>query len=158
MAGVQSFDQSAERYEAWFRKNWNAYQPEVRALKEVMPSVGDAVEIGVGSRRFAAPLAVRFGVDPARVMLQVARSRGVDAAMGVGEALPFAGACFAVALMVTTVCFLDDIVQALREARRILRRRGRIVLGFVDQTSALGQTYVRCSFSHPSFSAPRSLT
>jgi SAM-dependent methyltransferase len=57
-----------------------------------MPSVGDAVEIGVGSGRFAAPIGVRFGVDPARVMLQIARSRGVDAAMGVGEALPFAGA------------------------------------------------------------------
>jgi SAM-dependent methyltransferase len=143
MAGVQAFNQSAERYEAWFRKNWDAYQAEVRALKELMPSVGNAVEIGVGSGRFAAPLGARFGVDPSRVMLQIASGRGVDAVRGVGEALPFVGACFDTALMVTTVCFLDDIDQALRETGRILRRDGRIVVGFVDRTSPLGQTYLR---------------
>jgi SAM-dependent methyltransferase len=143
MAGVQAFNQSAERYEAWFRKNWDAYQAEVRALKELMPAVGNAVEIGVGSGRFAVPLGVRFGVDPSLVMLRIARGRGIDAVMGVGEALPFVNACFDMTLMVTTVCFLDDIDHAFREARRILRRDGGIIVGFVDRASPLGQTYLR---------------
>lgn len=143
MAGVKAFDQASGRYEAWFRRNRNAYQAEVRAVKELMASVGRAVEVGVGSGRFAAPLGVRFGVDPSTAMLKIARHRGIEVVQGVGEALPFPDACFDVALMVTTVCFLDDIHRALREARRILRREGRIVVGFVDRASPLGRIYLR---------------
>ncbi len=43
--------------------------------------------------------------------------------------------------MVTTVCFVDDILATFREARRILTPTGRLIIGLVDKTSPLGRLY-----------------
>jgi len=110
----------------------------VRAL---LPWAGRGVEIGVGGGRFAAPLGVEFGIDPAAEMLAYARSRGVRVARAVAEALPFPGAAFDYALVVTTLCFADDPTAMLAEARRILRPGGALVIGFIDRASALGRHY-----------------
>ncbi len=100
------------------------------------------MEVGVGTGRFAAPLGIRFGVDPSPPMARVARERGIQVAMGVGEALPFANASLDLVLMVTTACFLEDLDRGLREARRVLRTGGSIVVGFVDRASPLGAEYL----------------
>lgn len=141
MAGIETFDRATGRYEAWFLKHRNAYQAELRAVRELTAVAGSAIEIGVGSGRFAAPLGIPLGLDPSPGMLAIARTRGIETILGVAEDLPFSGSSFDLVLMVTTVCFLDDVQQAFREARRILRRGGNIVLGFVDRASPLGQSY-----------------
>jgi SAM-dependent methyltransferase len=142
MAGVEVFERELDRYEAWFDEHRNAHAAEVRAVKELVPAAGRSVEIGVGTGRFARPLGVRLGVDPCLAMLRLARDRGVEVLMGVGEALPLPDACFDVALMVTTICFLDDIDRAFHEVRRILRPKGCIVVGLVDRDSPLGRAYL----------------
>lgn len=136
------FDQHASHYEAWFRRNRNAYEAEVRAVRALMPSAGRTLEIGVGTGRFASPLGIRFGVDPSLAMVRFARERGVEVVIGVGEALPFPDSSFDLALMVTTVCFLDDIHLAFLEARRVLRPKGSIIVGLVDKKSPLGRVYL----------------
>jgi len=45
-------------------------------------------------------------------------------------------------MLVTTVCFVDDLDETFREARRVLRPRGRIVVGLVDRDSPLGRAYL----------------
>jgi len=142
MRGSTPFDQGVGRYEAWFEDHRNAYEAEVRAVRELMPATGDSVEIGVGTGRFAVPLRVPLGLDPSPSMLRVARNRGVEGVMGIGENLPFPDASFDTALMVTTVCFLADVHRAFQEVRRILRREGRFVMGLVDKTSPLGRAYM----------------
>jgi SAM-dependent methyltransferase len=111
----------------------------VRAL---LPWSGRGLEIGVGSGRFAAPLGVEFGIDPAAEMLAYARARGVRVACAVAEALPFADAAFDYALVVTTICFVDDAAAMLAEARRVLKPGGELVIGFIDRTSDLGRHYL----------------
>ena len=44
-------------------------------------------------------------------------------------------------LMVTTVCFLDDMEMAFREVHRVLKPGGSFVIGFVDRDSPLGRDY-----------------
>ena len=149
MAGVDAFEGATGRYEAWFRDHHNAYRAEVRAVEELMPAAGRGMEVGVGTGRFAAPLGIRIGIDPSPAMLRIARTRGVDGVVGVGEALPFPDAAFDVVLLVTTVCFLDDFDVAFREARRVLASRGGIVVGFVDRSSALGRTYLERREENP---------
>ena len=136
------FSEHSSRYEAWFSDHPNAYQAEVRAVRELMGPAGRSVEIGVGTGRFAVPLGVTWGVDPALPMLRTAREKGVEAVLGVGEALPFPDSAFDLALMVTTVCFLDDHQEAFLEAHRILRPGGRLIVGFVDRSSPLGTLYL----------------
>ncbi len=141
MHKVNPFDKSSDRYDAWFDLHGPAYGSEIKALRSLLPKRGDGLEVGVGTGRFAAPLGVRVGVDPSRAMARLAAKRGVHVRLGVGENLPFKDASFDFVLLVTTVCFLDDVPVAFREAYRVLRPGGGIILGLIDRNSPLGKFY-----------------
>lgn len=130
------------RYDNWFERHRAAYLSELLAVRAVLPWGGRGLEIGVGTGRFAGPLGVGFGIDPAAETLGYARNRGVHAVCGVAEALPFANATFDYALIVTTICFVDDARTMLREAARVLRPGGVLVIGLIDRESPLGRDYV----------------
>jgi SAM-dependent methyltransferase len=139
---VAPFETHHQRYEAWFEKHEAAYLSELLALRPFVPWEGRGIEIGVGSGRFAAPLGVQVGVDPSPAMLVYAAARGIEVVEGVAEHLPFADGSFDHALVVTTLCFVDSPAQMLAEARRVLKPGGRLVIGFIDRESTLGQNYV----------------
>ena len=141
MPGVNAFDKNVDRYEQWFVDNPLAYVSELRALRELLPTSGNGIEIGVGTGRFAAPLGIKTGLEPSRSMAEIARKRGVEIVPGVAEHLPFMDGEFDCALMVTTVCFLDDMDMAFQEVRRVLKAGGSFVIGFVDRESPLGMEY-----------------
>ena len=60
----------------------------------------------------------------------------------VAEYLSFKNNAFDSVLMVTTICFLDDVNIALQETRRILKSDGTFIVGLVDRNSPLGQIYL----------------
>ena len=60
---------------------------------------------------------------------------------GTAEVLPFRDGRFDTVLFVTTICFVDDVKLALREAYRVLKGGGHVVIGFVDGESPLGKLY-----------------
>ncbi|HEY7317267.1 MAG TPA: class I SAM-dependent methyltransferase [Candidatus Binatia bacterium] len=130
------------RYDDWFERHRAAYLSELVAVRALLPWEGRGLEIGVGTARFARPLGVKFGIDPAGEMLGYARARGVSVARAVAEALPFAGGVFDYALVVTTICFVDDPRAMLREIARVLRPSGMLVIGLIDRESPLGKDYV----------------
>jgi ubiquinone/menaquinone biosynthesis C-methylase UbiE len=75
-------------------------------------------------------------------MLALAAARDILCLQGVAEDLPFAGAGFDYALMVTTICFVDSPQRTLTEAYRVLKPNGRLVIGFIDRESPIGQDYL----------------
>jgi len=141
MPKTAPFDEHAVTYDDWFEQHPFVYEAEVRAVGKALPGRGRGLEIGVGSGRFAVPFGIGTGVEPSEKMRDLARARGLDAVRGTGERLPFADGTFDFALFVTTICFLDDIERSFREAHRILRRAGTIVVGFVEKNSPLGKEY-----------------
>lgn len=141
MTKTTAFDEQPNDYDSWFEMHHDLYQAELAAIYAAVPKSGHGVEIGVGTGRFAAPLCISIGVDPSPGMAELARQRGVEVLEGVAEALPLADNSFDYALMVTVVCFLDDLPKAFREAWRILRPGGILVVGFIDRESALGRSY-----------------
>ncbi len=140
MPRTQPFNDHLDRYEAWFSRHDLAYMSELQAVREMLPP-GRALEVGVGSGRFAVPLGISAGVDPSTAMRKLARERGVDAVDGVAEDLPYLDGTFDTVLMVTTICFLDDVPRSLREAYRVLRPEGHLVIGFIDRESSVGRDY-----------------
>jgi SAM-dependent methyltransferase len=130
------------RYDDWFERQRAAYLSELLAVRALLPLEGQGLEIGVGTGRFAGPLGVKFGIDPAGEALSYARARGVTVARAVAEALPFANSVFDYALVVTTICFVDDARAMLREIARVLRPEGKVIIGLIDRESALGKDYV----------------
>ncbi|MGC9141455.1 MAG: class I SAM-dependent methyltransferase [Caldimicrobium sp.] len=135
------FDAHSEEYELWYEKYRPVYLSEIEAIKPHLIE-GHSLEVGVGSGRFADPLKITFGLDPSLEMLKLAKMRGVKTIKGVAEALPFRDEVFNLILFVVTICFLDDPLKALWEARRVLKPKGRVVIGFVDKKSFLGKIYL----------------
>ena len=139
MTRTAPYEAHAARYDAWFDQNQAAYVSELLALRPFVPVQGLGLEVGVGTGRFAAPLGVRVGLDPARAMLARAHARGIEVVQAAAESLPFADDTFDHALAVTTICFVDSPLTMLGEARRVLKPGGRLVIGFIDRSSELGR-------------------
>jgi ubiquinone/menaquinone biosynthesis C-methylase UbiE len=141
MTNRDTFEKYAKEYDKWFDENKGVYESEITALRALIPREGIGLEVGVGTGRFAAPLGIRMGVEPAKAMADMARKRGIEVHEGRAEALPFDDESFDFVLMMTTICFLEDPLQALEEARRVLKPEGRIIIGMIDRNSPLGRSY-----------------
>jgi SAM-dependent methyltransferase len=143
MPKIEAFEKYNDEYDEWFEKNPELYDAELEAIRRLLPQPGaEGVEIGVGSGKFAAPLGIKIGVEPSEKMAIKAKSKGIEVYPGVAEELPFPDSRFDFALMVTTICFVDDLVRSFREAFRVLKTRGCIIVGFVDKESDLGREYL----------------
>jgi ubiquinone/menaquinone biosynthesis C-methylase UbiE len=120
---------------------------EVQSIRDLVTLTGQRVlEVGCGSGRLSAGLApaaqIFIGVDPdAAAIAQAART--VPAAIfqtGTGEALPFADATFDVVLF-TLSLHHQSPAQALREAARVLRPAGHVLVIEPVATSAAQQVF-----------------
>ncbi|WP_342303814.1 class I SAM-dependent methyltransferase [Methanolobus sp. ZRKC5] len=138
------FDQHANEYDAWYDKNMAVFDSELSAIVKILANMQPnlrGIEIGVGTGRFASKLHLGYGLDPSTGMLQLARQRNIKCVEAVAEKLPFKDETFDMILMVTVICFLDDVQQAFNEAARILRNSGVVVIGMIDRNSHLGKAY-----------------
>lgn len=142
MPKIEPFEKYSNEYDQWFDNHIDLYVAELEAIRTLIPSAGaEGVEIGVGSGKFAVPLGIKFGVEPSEKMASKARLQGIDVHAGVAEKLPFFNYQFDFVLMVTTICFVDDVAKSLKEAFRVLKDGGFIIVGFVDRESELGKQY-----------------
>ena len=135
------FDRHAQEYDRWFDEHERIYRAEVSAVRKFIPPAGIGVEVGVGMGRFSIPFGIKLGVEPSRRMAPFAHRRGISVCQAVGEWLPFRDGQFDFVLEVTVICFVADVSELLRETRRVLKAAGRLIIGFIDRESALGQLY-----------------
>ena len=142
MPKIESFEKYSEEYDQWFNNHPDLYAAEIEAIRRLIPSTeAEGMEVGVGSGKFAVPLGIKVGVEPSEKMASIARLQGIDVHSGVAEDLPFSDGRFDFVMMVTTICFVDDIVKSFKEAFRVLKIDGFIIIGFVDKESELGKQY-----------------
>jgi ubiquinone/menaquinone biosynthesis C-methylase UbiE len=137
------FDEFADEYDRWFDEHREIYDAEVRMLQDAVPRTGRGLEIGVGSGRFAAPLGIRFGIDPSRNLLRIAKNRGIEVVAGVGEHLPYRGVSFDYVLMNTVICFLDDAPAVFCEINCVLKAGGILTVGFIEKNGEVDREYSR---------------
>jgi len=135
------FNQFPQKYDQWYERYHWVYQSEIFALERLLPRRVNAIEIGVGSGRFASSFGIRYGIDPSENLLKLAMQRNINPIQAKAEDLPLCSESFNLVLMVSTICFLDDINQSLKEVCRILKPFGELVIGFIDKFSPLGAVY-----------------
>jgi ubiquinone/menaquinone biosynthesis C-methylase UbiE len=136
---------SAQKYEAWYASRRGAWigDSEARLLMR-LGNIGHATRVldagcGTGwfSRRYATAGAQVTGLDYRPDMIRYAHSLGGDINYTQGDmcALPFATRCFDTVSAVTSLCFVDDEITALKEMLRVARHT--VVLGLLHRHSLL---------------------
>ncbi len=135
------FDKRCKQYDAWYDTHKAAFFSELAALRKVIPRNKKGLEIGVGTGRFAAALGISMGIDPSPAMLEQASARGVNVRRGAGEDIAFFDESFDYVAIIIALCFVEDPLKVLRESARVLKKRGRIIIGIIDKESFLGKSY-----------------
>ncbi|MCK4912845.1 MAG: class I SAM-dependent methyltransferase, partial [Candidatus Omnitrophica bacterium] len=140
---MNAFDCYYKEYDAWYERNKFAYLSELEAIRKVLPKGGKGLEIGVGTGRFAQALDIAMGIDPSKKMIDIAAQRDVVVRWGFGEDLPFFEDTFDYIAIIITLCFVQNPQKVLKEAIRVLKKNGKIILGIIDKNSFLGKFYQR---------------
>lgn len=146
----ETFERLAERYDAWYEKPIGAWADRyetdaVMRLLDVRPGE-HVLDLGAGTGRHAVDLAHLgaevVAVDASDEMLHVAERRTDETSVRLVRAdaadLPFGDGEFDAVLAVTSLCFSSDPMAVLREAERVLRPGGRLVLGELNARSLWG--------------------
>lgn len=133
------FDGTADGYDAssgvaflgsgrWYRRRMlrMAGLGPGRTLVDVGGGTGAC---GIVAQELVGPTGRVVAVDPSPGMLSVARRRGVrETVEGRAESIPLPDACADVVSMGYMLRHVDDLRAAFREARRVLKPLGRIVV------------------------------
>ena len=144
MIQTKPFEQYAEEYDAWYEQHQAVYESELLAIRDQLlqlPENIQGIEVGLGTGRFAAPLGIREGVEPAENMRSKAVQRGIEVMNARAERLPYRDMHFDFVLFVT-ICHLQDFQAALQEAHRVLKPGGSILVGFLPATGQVAKDYI----------------
>ncbi len=132
------FDVFAVRYDNWYDKPFgrSAFNLEKDCVDSLCENtLSPSLEVGVGTGRFAAAFKIECGVDRSAGVLKFAKERGITVVKGVGERLPFVDECFHTIFIIVTLCFVDEPLKVLKEASRVLKNDGSVVLGLILKES-----------------------
>ena len=141
MPRVEPFNKYLNEYNEWFDEHRYVYLSELEAVRHFIPQGKKGIEVGIGTGRFAIPFGIKEGVEPSVSMRKFAQQEGLNVYEGTAEELPLADESYDFVLMVTTICFIDDVKKAFGEVKRILKLGGNFIIGLVDRSSPLGKTY-----------------
>jgi arsenite methyltransferase len=141
---LQFDEQTAKQVEATYSTGDVIEQRRAtRATLALRP--GERVlDVGCGPGFLAAEMAAEVGpegavhgVDPSEAMLAIARRHGGAADFTTGDALalPFGDETFDAAVATQVYEYVEDMPGALAEARRVLRRGGRLLILDTDWDS-----------------------
>jgi len=136
------FDEHAERYDSWYRKNPILFECEAKVIRSLKLQ-GKGLSIGVGTGTLDSQASIDVGVDPSVNMLKFASTYRVKPVRAVGEHLPFKDETFDFTIMTVTICFLDSPEEAVLEVKRVLRRRGELAVCIVPRDSSWGREYMK---------------
>lgn len=135
LQGIECFDKYATEYENWFEVNSTYYEEELQALKNLIGNTQNGLEIGMGTGRFSVQPNIFIGIEPSKSMREIALRKGLNAIEGIAESLPFENEIFDFAVMMTSICFVQDVQKALGEAFRVIKKNGFLIIGFIDKDS-----------------------
>ena len=140
-SGASAFEEEAEDFDFWFDRNMVIFESELEATRHLLGNPEKAVSIGVGSGLFAERLGIKFGVEPAGGMADLARKKGIEVKTGTAEEVPFPDGSFDTVLLGTVLSYVKDPQRAVEEAFRILRPGGHVVVSYLAREGSYAMMY-----------------
>lgn len=140
------FDEKFLEYDKWFdTKGKIIYLSELKALEKIFETDDfekPIFELGVGTGRFSLPLNIKYGIEPSEKMSKIAKKRGIKVVRATAENLPFKDESIGTILLIVTICFLDNFQKSFTEIKRVLKKEGDLIIGFVPKDSEWGKFYL----------------
>lgn len=136
---IKAFDSWAADYDEWYTRNSSLASIELRTVSLLEPK-GRGIEVGGGSGFFSLPFQA-IVLEPAMGMASLANQRGLDVVMGIGERPPIRDSSMDYALLVVTLCFLENPAPTLLSIQSLLRRGGSLIACIVPRGSKYGRLY-----------------
>ena len=136
-------DAHLREYETWYKEHPFIFQSEVEALRQMLPAGENlrGIEVGVGTGRFANALNIKEGVEPSETLRELALKRGIEVMNGTAEHLPYGDLSFDFVLSAFCINCFNDLHVVFREAGRVLRKNGVLIVGFINRHSIIGKYY-----------------
>jgi|GEM_PF-53418 len=138
---ASAFVEEAGDFDEWFSRNRAVFESELLAEKVFVTDPAQTLSVGVGSGLFEERLGIRQGVEPAEGMAALARQRGVEVRIAGAEQLPYPDESFAAVLLGTILSYVQDRRQAIREARRVLKTGGTLIVSYLPREGSYALMY-----------------
>lgn len=143
------FDLFANDYDAWFAENQPLLESEVRVIAHVWPDPAPArvLSIGCGTGLFETILKRDFGItitdgiEPAEMMADIARTRGMNVTIGTAEDADFGTDSFDMLMFNGSMSYVKDIENVYKKAFQALRPGGYLLAIDVPRESGFGTLY-----------------
>lgn len=153
MIAIALFDQSAITYDHWCETEVGSFvdQVEKELMKEVAkPQKGEkALDLGCGTGIYSYWLYEQgldvVGIDISKNMLDVAKkkkdAKNITFLQGDISNLPFANETFDLVISNIVLEFTHNPQVIVKEALRVVKKGGRLVIGFIGKESTWGKMY-----------------
>jgi trans-aconitate methyltransferase len=155
----KSFDQYAEKYDAWFLNNRNVLYSEAKLVAYFLKDAGEICSVGCGSGLFEMLLkkdyniSVKHGLEPSEGMAAIARKRGINVEINTIEHADLGEECYDTILFNGTPSYINDLQSAFNKTYTALRPNGKIVVIDVPKESSYALLYnlamVLGTWEHP---------
>ncbi len=138
------FKEHLQEYESWFDRHPAVYESEIAALHQVWPTGNNlkSLEIGAATGRFSDALKITEALDPESCLLEKAEARGINTMPGRAEDLPYASSQFDIVFIGTSIHYFTDTGKAIKEAYRVLKNSGKLIVAVIDKKSEIGKEYM----------------
>lgn len=136
------FNTHTSQYLEWFEKHPYVFESEVKALREVIPfGESHGIEVGLGPGNFSVALGIKEGVEPSEEMRNIALDKGIEVFNAPAEKLPYKDLRFDFVLMASCIHYFNKLIPAFKEANRVLKPGGILIVGCIDKNSIIGKSY-----------------
>ncbi|WP_028581956.1 class I SAM-dependent methyltransferase [Desulfogranum japonicum] len=142
------FDEYSNLYDAWFQRNQVVLESELRLVAHVLgKSPGRTLSVGCGTGLFEQLLQSQYdisiteGLEPSGPMGEIARKRGMHVTQAGAENMPLESGQYDTVMFNGSPGYIADLDAAVREAYRVLKPVGRVLLIDVPAESSYGILY-----------------
>jgi len=143
-----TFDEYSDQYDAWFQRNQAVLESELRLVAHVLGDTpGRTLSVGCGTGLFEQLLEKQYnlviteGLEPSPPMAEIARKRGMEVIEAGAEQMPVGDTLYDTVMFNGSPSYIADLHAAVREAFRITRSGGRLLLIDIPAESSYGILY-----------------
>ncbi|ROL58221.1 class I SAM-dependent methyltransferase [Bacteroidetes/Chlorobi group bacterium Naka2016] len=157
---MEIFDLESQNYDSWYETKLGHFvdQIETQAVFDLLTPEENMkiLDVGCGTGNYSIKLAklncIVTGIDISEEMLKIAKRKSeaeqlpINFVHGNIESMPFESNSFDAVISVAVLEFVNNKAKAFEEIFRVVKPKGKIVVGFLNKESPWGELYLSDEF------------